>query len=188
MTSRARNYVRPRLQRNLTPPQIAEISHTQTNNNRIRRVQFPGGFTTTLAGGAAGYVDGVGDAARFSSPRKGVVDPTGLALVVADFSNNAVRWIVIATALVSTLAGGNGAGNVVGPALLARLNGPSGVAFSPSGATLFIADQANNQVKAFACSAPSPSPSPTPLALPPIPARPATEVVAPVAVSTRRIR
>ena len=143
-------------------PTAGLVFVVDTGNHRIRRVQWPSGFTTTLAGSATlGLVDGAGGAAQFSSPRKAVLDPTGLALVVADCGNNAVRWVVISSGLVSTLAGGT-AGNVVGPALLARFNGPSGVAFSPSGTSIYISDQANNQVKVYACSAPSRSPTPTP--------------------------
>ena len=135
---------------------------SDTGNNRIRGIFAPTGQTSLLAGsGTTSLTDGIGAAAGFFSPRHMTLHPSGLALVVADRGNHAIRWVVLATGLVTTLAGGTGIGNSLGPALLAKLNSPSGVVFSPTTGIGYIADAVNHQIKAYTCSAASASPTPT---------------------------
>jgi len=66
-------------------------------NNAVRKVT-PTGTVTTVAGAkSAGTVDGVGAAARFSTPGDLTYDPTANALYVVDWGSNNIRKIVLAT-------------------------------------------------------------------------------------------
>ena len=77
-----------------------------TFNNKIRRVEVATGAVTTLAGnGASGSADGVGGAAEFCWPYGVTVSPDGSALFVADYCNNKIRRVEVATGAVTTLAG-----------------------------------------------------------------------------------
>ena len=71
----------------------------------IRQVVLATGDVTTLAGsGAAALADGAGALAAFNTPSAVAADATG-NLYVADTLNHCVRRIVIASRLVSTVAG-----------------------------------------------------------------------------------
>ena len=74
-------------------------------NNTIRKIVIGSGAVTTLAGtaGTSGSKDGIGAAALFKSPSGIISDATNI--YVADTSNNTIRKIVIASGVVSTLAG-----------------------------------------------------------------------------------
>jgi sugar lactone lactonase YvrE len=62
-----------------------------TDNHRIRRIT-PAGVVTTIAGSSAGYLDGVGSVANFSSPFGVAVDVAG-NLYVGDVNSHRVRQI-----------------------------------------------------------------------------------------------
>ena len=116
--------------------------------------------TAAGSAGAAGFRDGIG-AAHFSGP-------TGLAagaageLFVADAGNNCirlVRWEASATgrlAVATTVVGGAGSGFADGPAVLAKLLSPQGLAYAPEvagaeePAALFVADEGNSRVRRVA--------------------------------------
>src|ERR1700739_3465508 len=68
---------------------------------------------TTIAGSTRGSCDGVGAAGHFSDPFGITTDGKG-NLYVADASNGEIRKIVIATGLVSTLAGTTAYGSADG--------------------------------------------------------------------------
>jgi len=78
---------------------------TDVNNHLIRKVMIATGAVTTLAGtaGVVGSTDGTGVAARFDRPCGITTD--GLNLYVTDTDNGTIRKIVIATGVVTTLAG-----------------------------------------------------------------------------------
>ena len=77
-----------------------------TKNNRIRVLNS--GLVTTLAGsGLQGYLDAQDLSAKFSSPTGIAVDATGTTVWVADAGNNAIRKIVVAGGVVSTLKKGD---------------------------------------------------------------------------------
>lgn len=94
-----------------------------------------------LAGrlGGPGNLDGTGTAARFNSPTEIASDGEG-NLFVADSGNNTIRWVVIATGAVTTLAGTPGlSGRADGIGAAASFNNPEGIASDGFG-NLFVAD------------------------------------------------
>ncbi len=101
----------------------------------------------TLAGGGPGYVDGPGWQARFSGPAALAPSPGG-GVYVADSRNHRIRR-VSPDGTVTTVAGGGEPGGPggkgEGPALVAELRYPSGVAVTPDG-RLFIADTGNHRI------------------------------------------
>lgn len=80
-------------------------------NSTIRKMAIATGEVTTLAGsaGLSGLSDGTGSSARFYLPWGITTDGTNL--YVADTGNNAIRKVVIATGVVTTLAGNVGLSN-----------------------------------------------------------------------------
>lgn len=99
----------------------------------IHKIELTTGAVTTLAGtaGMSGETDGTGSAARFSFPEGVVADGTG-NLYVAD--NTTIRKIVLATDVVTTLAGTAGLrGSADGTGASARFDGPTGMAVDSAG-------------------------------------------------------
>src|SRR5262249_54563186 len=77
------------------------------SDHAILRMSLARGATSAFAGPvglAAGNVDGVGAAARFSDPGDLIADPSGL-LYVDDYNNGEVRTVDLSSARVSTLVG-----------------------------------------------------------------------------------
>ncbi len=98
---------------------------------------------TTFAGGFAGSVDGTGTAAKFTYP-KGITTDGG-NLYVVDSGNHKIRKIVIATGVVSTLAGSGSVGLVNGTGTAASFNMPVGI--TTDGSSLYVADSGNNRIR-----------------------------------------
>lgn len=119
---------------------------TDTNNNRIRKITSAG-VVTTLAGQAVpGTTDGVGTAAKFSSPVGLAFDGAGY-LYVSDKGNQLIRRIDLTTATVSTFAGAGGAaGFADGLSGAARFNNPMGMCSDLNG-DLYVADMLNNMIR-----------------------------------------
>ena len=105
----------------------------------------PAGVVTIIAGAPQEYgkSDGVGSAARFSSPEATAVDRNG-GIFVVDGGNNILRRID-ANGRVTTLIGRD-SGNEDGTAGLAGLYRPSAAAIDAAG-NLYIADSANHLVR-----------------------------------------
>jgi uncharacterized protein (TIGR03437 family) len=117
-------------------------------NNRVRRVG-PDGTIETIAGtGVEGYSgDGVqASGAQLYMPRNVALDAAG-NLYISEFEGHRVRKVTPAGA-ISTVAGTGIAGysGDTGPATLAQLNFPAGLAVDRTGA-LYIADSGNNRVR-----------------------------------------
>lgn len=96
------------------------------------------------SGFPGGYLDGPAAHAKFAQPMFVTLGPDG-ALYVADFNNNMVRKIATDSqgqVIVSTVVGTTQAGFVDGPASIARISGPTGLAFDHAG-NLIIADDRN---------------------------------------------
>jgi hypothetical protein len=118
-----------------------------TDSSTIRKVVVATGVVTTFAGSAgnANSTDGTGTAARFSGPEGMASD--GVNLFVADVHNHTIRQIVIATGVVTTLAGSPGtSGSTNGTGTAAKFNGPVGVASDGAG-NLFVADTNNHTIR-----------------------------------------
>ena len=116
-------------------------------SQRIRRVDRPAGRTAVL-GAAGGSGDGgPASEARFSHPSGVAVDGAG-NVYVTDSGSHRVRRIDAATGLIETLAGAGvpGGGGDGGPASLAQLDEPLGVAVGAAGKA-YVADSLNHRVR-----------------------------------------
>jgi sugar lactone lactonase YvrE len=113
------------------------------DSHRLRLIASDG-RVFTLAGGARGFVDGVGSDARFDTPSALAIGPDG-SLYVADTGNNAIRRVT-RDGVVTTAAGDGEAGYQDGPAGQARFNGPVGVAVDQTG-RVFVADTYNDLIR-----------------------------------------
>ena len=111
--------------------------------HRVSRIAASG-RAETIAGGARGFADGRGAAARFDTPSAIAIDARGV-LVVADTGNHAIRQIT-PDGVVSTRAGDGIAGSEDGPS--ARFNGPVGVAVDRTGRVI-VADTYNDRIRAI---------------------------------------
>ena len=106
------------------------------------------GVVSTLAGtGTAGFADGPGPAARFNTPSGVACDGLG-HVFVADKGNHRIRRIVVATGVVTTLAGHGESGFADGPGPAAGFLAPSGVACDGRG-TVYVADANNHRIRAI---------------------------------------
>jgi sugar lactone lactonase YvrE len=118
-------------------------------NNTIRKIVIATGAVTTLAGtaGNAGSADGTGSAAGFNSPAGITTDGTNL--YVADSVNNTIRKIVIASAVVTTIAGtaGTTGGSTDATGAAASFNSPADI--TTDGTSLYVADTGNNTIRAI---------------------------------------
>jgi hypothetical protein len=125
-------------------------------NYDVRKVAAATGIITTYAGTqVAGYSGdkGPANAAQMYGPTACATDSSG-NLYLADVANNAIREVNINTGIISTVAGnGVDAGTPMGtfsgdggPALLAGINHPNGVAVDGAG-NLYIADTGNQRIR-----------------------------------------
>jgi trimeric autotransporter adhesin len=120
------------------------------NANVIREVSAVTGVITTVAGnGTAGFAgDGAAaTSAELNQPGGVAVDTAG-NIYIADFSNNRIRKVTVATGVITTVVGNGTAGfsGDAGLATSAELNVPNGVAFDITG-NLYIADDGNNRIR-----------------------------------------
>src|SRR5262249_44414310 len=89
--------------------------------------------------GSPGAMDGTGTAARFNQPSGITAD--GGKLYVADFQNQTIRAVDIASGAVTTLAGAAGqCGHVDMPGAMARFCGPQDVIADHKG-NLYVASE-----------------------------------------------
>ncbi len=118
-----------------------------TLNHTIRKIT-PGGAVSTIAGsaGTSGFANGTSSAALFHGPQGLALDAAG-DLFVADTNNNAIRKLVIATSVVTTVAGQAGAsGSTDGANSQAQFHFPSGVAVDAAG-NIYVADTENSTLR-----------------------------------------
>jgi len=134
---------------------LAVLYFSDTLNNRIRKVTFSSadfktGVVQTIAGTGDGAFGGDGDNAmnaQVNYPQDMELGPDG-NLYFADTNNNRVRMIDLHTGIISTIAGTGEKGYAGdgGPAALAQLDRPFGVAFDQNG-DLYISDTFNSRIR-----------------------------------------
>jgi len=115
-------------------------------NHTIRKIVIATGVVTTLAGtaGVYGSTDGTGAAASFYYPTG--ITSDGTNLYVTDNLNHTIRRIVIATGVVTTLAGTTGVhGSADGTGVAASFYHPNGI--TSDGTNLYVADQFNSTIR-----------------------------------------
>ena len=123
---------------------------SDTFNHCLRRIDFVTDTISTIAGtGERGFAGDGGPAtqALLNEPYGVVIDRAG-KIYFADRLNGRVR-VIDTTGTISTLAGdGSGvSGGDGGPAAKSAMAEPNGLALSPDGARLFIADVAGHRVR-----------------------------------------
>lgn len=117
---------------------------TDADNHTIRKIAA-NGLVSTFAGqtGISGSVNGTSLTARFNLP-KGIA-LFGTTLYVSDSENHTLRTIDTTTGMVALLAGAAGVtGTSNAPA---RFFNPQGLAVSPSGQFLYVADTNNHCIR-----------------------------------------
>ena len=112
--------------------------------NSIFKLKLSTGVVENLAGdGSDGLVDGTGTTAKFREPEG--MDTDGTYVYVADSRNRVIRKIVIATRVVTTLAGGGTAGTADAVGTAAQFTSPTGVTLV--GGDLYVADMGTNTIR-----------------------------------------
>jgi hypothetical protein len=113
------------------------------------QIKIPASNIINTVAGAGEYAGdgGTATSARLNAPTGLAMDSAG-NIYIADLVNNCVRKVTAATGIITTIAGGprGGYGGDGGPANLAQLEEPQGVALDGSG-NLYIADWGNNRVR-----------------------------------------
>jgi sugar lactone lactonase YvrE len=118
-------------------------------HERVRAIAASGTITTVAGDGQPGFDGDSGDAhrARLRQPAAVAVASDG-TLYIADQRNHRIRRVDIDGRIITVVGDGQaGFTGDGGPASAASLNEPMGVALSPDGAVLYIADTGNNRIR-----------------------------------------
>jgi sugar lactone lactonase YvrE len=124
------------------------VFFTDTNNQRVRRIDAATGVITTVAGdGTQGY-GGDGDIsiyAQLNTPRALAVDSTHSTLFIGDALNYRIRAVNLVTGIITTVAGTGTSGTVTTGAVAATspIDTVTALTVDPTG-TLYFADTATN--------------------------------------------
>lgn len=120
---------------------------SDAGNARVRRISIANSAVTTLAGSTAGDMDGTGTGAQLN----GLVGMTsdGTNLYIADSGNHKIRRVVIATGVVTVLAGPAAgtmtSGDVDATGNAARFDSPYGI--TTDGTNLYVTETNNHKVR-----------------------------------------
>jgi len=120
-----------------------------SGNGTICKIIISTGEVTTIAGksGERESKDGIGSAARFSSPSSIATDGTNLYVT----EGHVVRKVVLSTGTVTTFVGNaTEPGSVDGIGTAARLNYPSGI--TTDGTNLYVVDSGNSTIRKIVIS------------------------------------
>ena len=125
-------------------------------NHRIRKVTASTGFISTVAGTTQGFGGDGGSAtataAKLNGPRGVAVDSAG-NLYIADTGNNRIRKVDTAGNITTVVGTGTvGSSGDGGPAAMATLNAPYGVAVDGSG-NIYIAQYNHHRIRKVDTSA-----------------------------------
>jgi DNA-binding beta-propeller fold protein YncE len=107
-------------------------------SHRVRLVT-PAGVVRTLAGSTAGYADGIGEAALFTSPAGVAIDEKG-NLYVSEFHHHRIRQITPRRVVTTLVDGGGNVGTRV------PLLNPLGLALDAVG-NLYVAEHGGRRVR-----------------------------------------
>ncbi len=132
--------------RGVAVDRAGNIYVADAGSHLIRRINGVTGAVTTLAGTAftSGAANGLGAAARFSSPEGLAVDAAG-NVYVADRFNHAIR-LITPEGLVTTIGGlPTFSGHAEGTGVSALFSEPAGIAVDPEG-TVYVVSTGNNIV------------------------------------------
>ena len=119
----------------MAPDGLGNLYLSDYVTNKIYKLNSSNVLSTVAGSGTAGFADGIGAAASFNISmyinfsNNLCYDGNG-NLYLAETNNNRIRKIVIATGLVTTIAGTGVSGTVNGPALSARLTAPLGISYA----------------------------------------------------------
>jgi DNA-binding beta-propeller fold protein YncE len=120
------------------------------SNHRVRLLSIATGAVTTLVGSTQGYADGTGTSAKLNNPYAVAISSDGTFALVIDNGNNRVRRVVIATGVVTTLAGSGATGSVDGAGVSASFNYLVSVAISRDASYALVAERYGNRVRHIA--------------------------------------
>ncbi len=122
---------------------------TDTGGAKIRKIEISTGVVTTIAGsGTQVSADGTGLSASFNSPNGITTDKVNL--YVADVTGNCIRKIVIATGVVTTIAGSGTGSHVDANGTSATFLQPQGI--TTDGTNLYVAEAGNNCIRKIVIS------------------------------------
>lgn len=122
-----------------------------SNNHRIRKIDFVNGNVSTLAGdGSSGYLDGAGTDAKFNITASVAVDSVG-NVYVADSGNHRIRLINVSTGSVVSYAGNGSSGSADGAGTNAQFNNPYGIFVDTSG-IVYVGDRGNHLIRKITSS------------------------------------
>jgi sugar lactone lactonase YvrE len=120
------------------------------NSSVVRGVDLSSGLIETVAGnGTVGYSGDGGQAAAAQLADPQALAANGNMLYIADLENHVIRSVDLTSGVIETVAGDGTSGysGDGGAAAAAQLYYPQGVAVSPDGSLLYIADTFNNVVR-----------------------------------------
>jgi len=126
---------------------LGNVYVSDTNNSVIKKIVLSTGAVSVYAGtlGVTGSASGAALASTFNYPAGIATDAAG-NVYVADYDNNTIRLITVATGQVSTLAGNGSATFVNAANASASFNHPDGVTVD-SGGNVYVVDTSNQLIR-----------------------------------------